>query len=122
VVKGVTQNSPYSSAPVQSPQINLTISEVQNTGQGLGVSSGKITENRGKTYTQLATLKQLHEDGILTLSHHEFQEQRDDSQCQCWQSTGIMVANVAKPMVSKSFIACISAFIDLMTYFTFKRV
>ena len=84
VVKAVTQqNSPCSSAMVQSPQINQTImrsesTTAHNTGQGLGVSPGKISEIRGKSYTQLATLKQLYEDGVLT--HHEFQEQKDDSQ------------------------------------------
>ena len=81
VVKAVTQqNSPCSSAMVQSPQINQTImrsegTTAHNTGQGLGVSPGKISEIRGKSYTQLATLKQLYEDGVLT--HHEFQEQKE---------------------------------------------
>ena len=72
VVKAVTQNSPCSSAMVQSPQINQTISEAPNTGQGSSVSSGKISEIRGKSYTQLAT---LYEDGVLT--QHEFQEQKE---------------------------------------------
>ncbi|MCG8622810.1 MAG: hypothetical protein MJE68_12545 [Proteobacteria bacterium] len=40
----------------------------------MGVSPGKISEIRGKSYTQLATLKQLYEDGVLT---HEFQEQKE---------------------------------------------
>lgn len=77
VVKAVTQNSPSSSV-AQSPQINQTISESgmpQSSSQGLGVSPGKVSEIRGKSYSQLATLKQLYEDGVLTL--REFEEQKE---------------------------------------------
>ena len=76
VVKAVTQNSPNSSV-VQSPRIQQTINEStpQSSGQYLGVSPGKASEIRGKSYSQLATLKQLHEDGVLTLN--EFEDQKE---------------------------------------------
>ena len=76
VVKAVTQNSPSSSI-VQSPQVNQTVSESvrPQCSQSLGVSPGKVSEIRGKSYSQLATLKQLYEDGVLTLS--EFEEQKE---------------------------------------------
>ena len=74
VVKAVSQNSPSSSV-VQSPQVNQAITEGTTPQKGLGASPGKISEIRGKSYTQLATLKQLYEDGVLTL--HEFEEQKE---------------------------------------------
>ena len=76
-VKAFTQNSP-NSLVVQSPQIQHTINESQtpqSSGQQLGVSPGKLSEIRGKSYSQLATLKQLYEDGVLTVC--EFDEQKE---------------------------------------------
>ena len=76
-VKALTQNSP-NSVVVQSPQIQQTVSESQTSqsrGQQLGVSPGKLSEIRGKSYSQLATLKQLYEDGVLTV--REFDEQKE---------------------------------------------
>ena len=69
VVKAVTQNSSNSSV-VQSSQIQQTINESQTPQSSghfqreLGVSPGKVSEIRGKNYSQLATLKQLYEDGV----------------------------------------------------------
>jgi hypothetical protein len=74
VKAAVAQNSPSSSV-VQLPQINQTINEGTAPQKGLGVSPGKISEIRGKSYTQLATLKKLYEDGVLTLT--EFEEQKE---------------------------------------------
>lgn len=74
VKAAVAQNSPSSSV-VQSPLINQTISEGTAHQKGLGVSPGKISEIRGKSYTQLATLKHLYEDGVLTLT--EFEKQKE---------------------------------------------
>lgn len=78
VVKAITQNSPNSST-IQSPQIQQTINEhpaPQTSGHSreLGVSPGKASEIRGKSFSQLATLKQLYEDSVLTLN--EFEEQK----------------------------------------------
>ena len=80
VVKAMTQNSPNSTT-IQSPQIQQIIKEhptPQSSGHGqreLGVSPGKASEIRGKNFSQLATLKQLYEDSVLTL--HEFEEQKE---------------------------------------------
>ena len=63
---------------VQSPQIHQTISETtipQNICSRLGVSPGKESEIPGKSYGQLATFKQLYEDGVLTQC--EFEEQKE---------------------------------------------
>ena len=70
VVKAVTQNSPNSSI-VQSPQ--LSAHTVHNQ-QELGISPGKATDIRTKSYSQLSTLKQLYDDCILT--REEFEEQK----------------------------------------------
>ena len=78
VVKAVTQNSPNSST-IQSPQIQQSITSAPQSSshlhRELGVSPGKASEIRGKSYSQLATLKQLYEDGVLTLG--EFEEQKE---------------------------------------------
>lgn len=68
----VAQNSPSSSV-VQSPLINQTINEgtAHHKGLGVSVSPGKISEFCGRSYTQLATLKHLYEDGVLTLTQFE---------------------------------------------------
>ena len=73
VVKAVTQNSPNSSV-IQSPQIQQTIGEDIAPQRELGISPGKASEIRGKSYSQLGTLKHLYDDGVLTL--HEFEEQK----------------------------------------------
>ena len=77
MITGSTPRHPVSqnSSVVQSPQINQTVSEGTAPQKGLGVSPGKISEIRGESYTQLATLKQLYEDGVLTLT--EFDEQKE---------------------------------------------
>ena len=75
VVKAAVSQSSPSSSVVQSPQVNQTISEGTTPQKGLGVSPGKISKICGKSYTQLATLKQLYEDGVFTL--HEFEEQKE---------------------------------------------
>ena len=71
----VTQNSPCSSI-VQSPHINQIVNDWATPPQrGPGVSHGKVSEIRGKCYAQLATLKHLYEDDVLTST--EFEEQKE---------------------------------------------
>ena len=74
VKASVAQNSPCSSI-VQSPQINQTLNEGAAPQRALGISPGKISEIRSKSYTQLAPLKHLDEDEVLTLN--EFEEQKE---------------------------------------------
>ncbi len=69
VLKAVSQHSPNSSI-VQSPQVGYTIDNQRD----LGVSPGKASEIRGKSYSQLSTLKQLYDDGVLSMD--EFEEQK----------------------------------------------
>ena len=78
VVKAIN-NSPNSST-TQSPRIQQTLNESTPKSSGqyqreLGVSPGKVSDIRGKSYSQLATLKQLYDDEVLTL--HEFDEQKE---------------------------------------------
>ena len=75
VKAAVTQNSSCSSI-VQSPHINQTVNDGATPPQrGPGVSPGKVSEIRGKCYAQLATLKHLYEDDVLTST--EFEEQKE---------------------------------------------
>lgn len=78
VVKAaVTQNSP-SSSMIQSPQINQTVSETTAPQKGLhvGVSPGKILKSVARAIPSWLHLKQLYEDGVLTLNEFEEQKQK----------------------------------------------
>ncbi len=70
VLKAVSQHSPNSSIVQSSPQIGHTIENQRE----LGVSPGKASEIRSKSYSQLSTLKQLYDDGVLSMD--EFEEQK----------------------------------------------
>ena len=58
VVKAVMQSSPNSSI-IQLPQVRQTIGEDRGVQRDIGISPGKVSEIRGKGYSQLGTLKQL---------------------------------------------------------------
>ena len=77
VVKAITQNTTNSSTIQIQQTINehLTPQSSSHYQRKLGVSPGKASEIRGKRYSQLATLKQLYEDGVLTLQ--EFDKQKE---------------------------------------------
>ena len=77
VVKAVGGSSPV----IQSPSINQSIQDIRSTvltptptRLDLGVSPGKAADIRSKSFGQLATLKSLYEDQVLT--QEEFEEQK----------------------------------------------
>ena len=68
MIKAVADNR---ATTIVSPQIQQTITQNQ---EGIWVSPGKAAEIRGKSFSQLGTLKRLFEDGVLT--EKEFEEQK----------------------------------------------
>ena len=70
VVKAMTSTDHSSTSHLtQSPKIHQTLKD-----SSLGVSPGKATDIRGESLCQLATVKRLYEDNVLT--HEEFEEQK----------------------------------------------
>ena len=69
VVKAMSSGNQSTSTLAQSPQIHQNV-----LGSPMPVSPAKAADIRGKSYGQLATLKKLYEDNVLT--QEEFEEQK----------------------------------------------